>query len=78
MTSMNIPPMLVHNGKHDPEAMRSGQIYCLLYDILVPYNLPHMLVYSYRKEFLLIARQAVRSLIMAFSCRGIIYGKDDN
>ena len=75
---MNTPPMMFHNGKHDPEAMRSGQIYFFLYDILVPYNLPHMLVYSYRKEFLLIARQAVRSLILVFSCRGIIYGKDDN
>ena len=78
MTSMNTPPMLVNNGKHDPEEMRSGQIYFFLYDTLVPYNLPHMLVYTYRNEFLLIARQAVRPLIMAFSCRDIIYGKDYN
>ena len=78
MTSMNTPPMLVNNGKHDPEAMRSGQIYFFLYDTLFPYNLPHMLVYTYRNEFLLIARQAVQPLIMAFSCRGIIYGKNDN
>ena len=77
MTSTNTPPMLAHNGKHDPDAIRSGQIYCFLYGILVPYNLPLILVYSYRKEFCLIPYQAVRPLIIAFDCTLIIYGKDD-
>jgi len=70
---MNTPPMLVHNGKHDPETIRSGQIYFLLYDILVPYNLPHMLVYSYRKEFLHTAHQAAQQLILTLRRKNTIH-----
>jgi len=75
---MNTPAMLLHNGKYDPEAIRSGQIFCFLYDILVPYNLPHMLVFSYRKKFHLILHQAVWPLIMTFNCRNILYKKEEN
>ena len=77
MAFMSTPAMLVHNGKYEPEAIRSGQISCFFYDILVPYNLPHMLVYSYRKEFLHTSHQAVRPLIMTLSYKCIIYGKGD-
>mgnify|MGYP000480383019 CR=1 FL=1 len=77
-TSVNTAPLLANDEKHDPEALGSGYVCYFLYGIQVPYNLPHMLVYTYRNEFLLIARQAVRPLIMAFTGRGIIYGKDDN
>jgi len=55
---------LANNRKHDPEAMRPGQIYWFLYGILVPYNLPHMLVYSYRMEFRLISHKAVQHLTL--------------
>ena len=70
---MNTPPMLVHNGKHDPEVMRSGQIYCFLYDTLVPYNLPHMLVYSYRKGFRLIPLQVAQQLILTLRGKNNIH-----
>ena len=70
---MNTPPMLVHNRKHNLETIRSGQIYCFLYDILVPYNLPYMLVYRFRKEFRLIPNQTAQQLILTLRGKNTIH-----
>ena len=59
----NTPLMLVHSEKCAPEAIRSGQMPCFFSGILIPYNLPHVLVYSYWMVFLLTSHQAVRALI---------------